>query len=191
MTARFAPRPDGTVAVLIQGPERAFLASLASQLRDHLLGASVEGDAEVEQPLRRLFPVAYADDAERDADYQRLTRDDLMTARLEQMQALERCATADRLDADDVTMCLRALNALRLVMGTALDVSEGDDDEMLDADDEHDRPRIQFLYLGHLLGELVDAATASANPEGRDYLDGGGPEGRDDGPSLSHDAPIV
>ena len=75
--------------------------------------------------MRRLFPTAYHDDPERDREYQQLVRDELLERRLAALATVEATAAADELDEEQLTGWLTALNDLRLVLGTRLDVVRG------------------------------------------------------------------
>lgn len=165
VTTHFTPRPDGSVTVNITShQEREFISTIAEQLRNMLMGSPIDDDTDLDDSLRRLFPTAYVDEPDHEREYRRLTRYDLLNAHLSHLDVLERCTTTNTvLKPDEVVKCLRALNALRLVIGTALDVSEDDDPtELLTPNQDEQDPqryvRLQFLYLGQLLGELVDAA---------------------------------
>ena len=58
--------------------ERALLRQLLPQLRELISAPPGTSDERV----RRLFPTAYPDDVERDAEYQRFMRDELVTSRV-------------------------------------------------------------------------------------------------------------
>ena len=89
--------------------------------------------------MRRLFPTAYHDDAERDREYQQLVRDELLDRRLAALDIVDsHRSTADELDEAQLSAWMRRVNDLRLVLGTRLDVCE--DRRRLDADDP-DAPR--------------------------------------------------
>jgi hypothetical protein len=139
----------GTFAIRLPGPERELLADLVDQLRDLLVVTT--DDASV----RRLFPVAYREDEERDREYQQLARDELLERRLASLAIVETTAQADEVDEAELTAWLTALNDLRLVLGTRLDVSEDQDD--LDPDDPDAPAMAVYGYLSGLLGEVVDA----------------------------------
>jgi len=123
--------------------------SLVSQMREILAEDADPG-------LRRLYPTAYAEDAERDQEYQRLVHDDLLARRLAAFETVEETLGADRLDEEQVVAWMGALNDTRLVIGTKLDVSE---DPTFDiADDDPDAPAYAiYAYLGWLLEQIVDA----------------------------------
>ena len=109
---------DGTLRPPPPGPERELLADLVDQLRE-LLVATTDDPS-----VRRLFPTAYHEDPERDREYQQLVRDELLERRLAALATVEATAAADELDEAELTGWLTALNDLRLVLGTRLDVSE-------------------------------------------------------------------
>ena len=143
---RVAP---GRYAVALPDPERTLLTDLVDQLRDVLLATT---DAPT---LRRLFPTAYPEDADRDQEYQLLARDELLERRLAALATVEETASAEELDEERLTGWLTALNDLRLVLGTRLDVSE--DDHEVDPDDPEAAAHAVYHYLGMLLSEVVDA----------------------------------
>jgi len=97
--------------------ERALLRSLPSQLRRLL------AEAPDDPSLERLFPPAY-DDAEDEADYRRLMGDELLEGRRRALRVVEETLDQDRLTKEQAESWLTALNDLRLVLGTRLDVTE-------------------------------------------------------------------
>src|SRR5437660_11323002 len=116
---------SGRFSVRLPEDERELLRRLPGQLRE-LLGTD-------DPSLRRLFPPAYLDDPERDAEYQRLMREDLLARHADALGRLEATADATRLAEDELLAWMRALNSLRLVLGTRPGVSE--DLHPLPADD--------------------------------------------------------
>lgn len=164
MARRNKPRPPvervGDQFVINLGTdERELVSRLLGELRDLLLGAT-------DQPLlRRMFPPAYhlADDADADAEYQRLMHDDLVASRLAAISGvLAVLGNADatrRVDEEGLIALMQALNALRLVLGTLLDVSEEDHPDDIDDDDPLVGEYHLYGYLSYLLDEAVDALT--------------------------------
>lgn len=142
---------DGTFTVRIAHDERDLIAGLAAQLRDLLLSDQTEG-------LERLFPPGYANDPERDQEYQQLTHDELLTKRLDSVDILEQTITMTSLSEDQLSAWMGAVNDLRLVLGTRLDVSEDMDD--IDPDDPRAHAFAVYHYLTHLLAEIVDALSS-------------------------------
>lgn len=132
--------------------ERQLVASLVVQLRTVLTGDDVAADPGV----RRLFPSAYADDAARDAEYREMVHDDLLTARLGALDVVEATVGAGNVDEAQLLAWMGAVNDLRLVLGTRLDVSE---ETTFDADpDDPDAPALAvYQYLSFLLDSIVDA----------------------------------
>lgn len=153
---RISRTRHGTFAVRLPEPERALLASVVDQLRE-LLELTTDDPS-----VRRLFPTAYHEDAERDREYQQLVRDELLERRLASLAVVEATASADELDEPQLTAWLTALNDVRLVLGTRLDVSE--DQDGLDEDDPDAPALAVYGYLGMLLSEVVDALAADLPP---------------------------
>lgn len=153
--ARFKARHDGGLDFNIADEERSLIRDLLDQLRELLMGTAASGAVDVS--LRRLYPTAYPDDAELDAEYQTLMRDELLERRLAALDAVETTLESDRLDQGQAMAWLTTLNDLRLVLGTSLDVSEDDDLTQLDPEDPDHRPRAIYHYLGHLQEEFVQA----------------------------------
>jgi hypothetical protein len=107
--------------------------------------------------LRRLYPAAYADDPESQAEYSRLTQEELLTGRLAAIDDVEKTVDAEELTEDQLTAWMHAVNALRLVLGTMLDVTEDDQPLNYTADDPDAATMALYGYLGMLLEEIVQA----------------------------------
>jgi uncharacterized protein DUF2017 len=142
---------DGRYEVRLPDEERALVRGLLGDLRALLsLGA--------EDPrVRRLFPEAYTDDADRQAEYNRLTREDLQSGRLAAVDVVEATVDERELTAEQMTAWMQAVNALRLVLGTMLDITEDDQSLALERDDPDAPTMALYGYLGVLLEELVEA----------------------------------
>ena len=146
---RIRRRRRGGFDLRLPESERDLLRALPEQLRE-LLQADDPATA-------RLYPPGYVDDAELEAEYRSLTRDDLTAARLESLRILEETVDAERLDDEQIDAWLHALNDLRLVLGTKLDVSEdsGRDEELLSG--ENAELFAVYAYLGWLVEQTVRA----------------------------------
>jgi Domain of unknown function (DUF2017) len=131
--------------------ERQLVARLLTELSQLLMGES--GDPR----LKRIFPPAYhlADDAEADAEYQRLMREDLVASRLAGITTVN-AALQEHGPVGEETMIafVQAINGLRLVLGTMLDVDEDDDPDAIDDDD----PLVGEHHLYNFLSWLLDWA---------------------------------
>ena len=136
--------------------EAELLRTLVPQLRELLTTGLSENDPS----LTRLFPTAYANDPELDAGYQALVRDELLEKRFATLDVIEDLlATADggEVDGDQLSAWMRAVNDLRLVLGTRLDVSEDDEPDDLDPADPESQAWAIYHYLGMLVAVIVDA----------------------------------
>ena len=140
----------GDIRLRLPRDERALLRSLPAQL--HRLLA----DAPDDPSLERLFPPAY-DDAEDEAEYRRLMGDELLEGRRRALRVLEETLDQDRLTKEQAEAWLTALNDLRLVLGTRLEVTEDMLLERLRPDDPNAFEISLYAYLSWLQEQLVDA----------------------------------
>jgi Domain of unknown function (DUF2017) len=106
--------------------------------------------------LRRLFPQAH-DDPESEEQYRSLVRDQLVTGREKAVSVVRATLEKGTLDADEADAWLRALNDLRLVLGTRLEVTEDLDYENLDLNEPRGRDLAVYGYLTWLQDQLVEA----------------------------------
>jgi hypothetical protein len=104
--------------------------------------------------LRRLFPPAYSDPAhlEQQEEYRRLMQEDLVERHREELGLVARTADSRSLSEEELLAWTRALNSLRLVLGTFLDVSEEDEP----GDPTSAEVQI-YRWLTYVLGESIDA----------------------------------
>ena len=154
----------GRYQIRLRPNERILVGDLVDQLREQLLASTDEPS------VRRLFPPAYPDDAERDAGYQVLTRDELLESKLAAIEVVERTLEGDELDEAGMTAWMGTLNSLRLVLGTRLDVDE--ELPTLDADDPLAPAYAVYEYLGWLLSQVVDALSPDLPPPTTDARGG-------------------
>jgi hypothetical protein len=162
--APFRPVGAGRVALTLDEHEQALLGDLVEEFR-HLL------DEPTDPAARRLFPTAYPSDAEREAEYQQYMHEELVTARSSAVDVVVATLGASELNDGELQAWLRILNALRLVLGTRLDVSEDTDpaDGLFEregrgwrlADTPDAMARFAYLWLSELLDAAVHAANAS------------------------------
>ncbi len=147
--ARVRRTAPGRYAIALADEERQLLGNLAAQLTEVL------ADSTDDPSLRRLFPTAYHVDAERDREYQQLVRDELLARRLAALATVGTTVDATEVDQGELSAWMSALNDLRLVLGTRLDVSE--ESRVPDPDDPDAPAFYVYGYLSELLGEVVDA----------------------------------
>jgi hypothetical protein len=147
--------------VNLQREERELLVRLLAELRGILLS----DDPRTAPLLRRLFPPAYhlADDAEAEAEYQRLMREDLVASRLESIAGVEAALTSGTpMDDGGLQGFMQAVNAVRLVLGTLLDVGEAHDPTSV-ADDD---PMVGEHHLYSFLSWLLEHAMIGLSRQG-------------------------
>lgn len=119
--------------------DRDLLIHLMGELRELLTGP---GDDPL---LDRLFPEAYPEDAEKEAEYQRLMRGELVESRVAAIDSVTTALGPDGppvLTEGETFAFLQSINAVRLVLGSMLGIT---DDESADKADERDTPE-HHLY---------------------------------------------
>jgi hypothetical protein len=140
---------DGSVRLHFQPHEAALLRELLNEL-ERLLH-------DPEDPaLRRLFPPAHSD-RESEEQYRSLVGDQLLSGRTKALATMRETLELHTLDPDQADAWLRALNDLRLVLGTRLDVNEEIDWEAVDLQDPRGRDLAVYGYLSWLQEQLVEA----------------------------------
>jgi len=150
-------RPDGTFGWELAKNEREVLTHIAKDFRALLAAETPSSDPS----LQRLFPPARTDDPIEELEYERKVGDALLAGKLEQLTALERCVGSRVLTEDDVLACMRAVNDLRLVLGTRLDVREDSDPSEFAGDPERRSTFELYAYLSWMLESLIDAMSGS------------------------------
>ncbi len=143
------PFPDGTFRIVLDGVQRRLLAQVCTELRDELSADPDDGS------FRRLYPTAHPDDAEQQQFYDQMTRGELTDRRIAALERVVATVDLDVVDRDDLDQWMVAINAVRLVLGTRLDVCEEDDLGELDPDDPNRLAWQVYEFLGILLARLV------------------------------------
>jgi hypothetical protein len=144
----------GDYQLRLSKPERDLLRSLPGQVRE-LIDSTDPADPSV----RRLFPPAYRDEDKAEADYQSLMHDELLEHHRQALIVMEETIDADRLEEEQVVSWLSALNEVRLVLGTNLDVNEGQ--EPVSPSDDRAPGLALYGYLSWLEEQVVEALSAS------------------------------
>ena len=142
---------QGRYVLRLDGRERELIRQLLGEMRT-LLALAPE-----DPRVRRLYPAAYADDPELEDEYRRLTQEELRSGRLASVEAVARSVDADLLTAEELTAWMQAINSLRLILGTMLDITEDDQEPAFDPSDPEARTMALYGYLGGLLDEIVNA----------------------------------
>ncbi len=154
----FVLASDGTVTVNLDDDERGLLGHVFRELRELLL-------LDDDQGLRRLYPAAYPNDAERDAGYHALVHGELLEKRLAALDEVEATLDNTSLSPEQLNLWMTTINEVRLVLGTKLDVSEDDTDFDPEAPNAH--AVAVYMHLGWLL-ECVVSALMGTLPEPTD-----------------------
>ena len=151
----FGPRIErtrrGDFRLRLSREERELLRTLPREL-----GSLLASDP-ADPALRRLFPPAYPDDAEGEAEYRRLMDGELLGGRRAALRVLEETADRERLREDELEAWLGAVNDLRLVLGTRLGVTEELYERELDPRDPRAPDLAVYIYLSWLQEQLVEA----------------------------------
>lgn len=140
----------------IGADETALISRLVGELRALLIDA--DPGPEARQLLLRLFPVAYPEDPEMEAEYQRLMRDELVQSKLASFDIVDEALhDGEPLDEGRMVAVMQSVNSIRLVLGNMLDVT--DDPAIDEVDDEQeDSPEYAlYSYLSWLLEWCVRA----------------------------------
>ncbi len=159
----FRANGDGNYTVGLDPDSREFLADLPRQL----VLVIEAGD---EASTRRLFPPAYHREAdlEREDEYRRFMRDDLVESKRAALKVLSDTAHQEHLTHEQLLGWMGAVNDIRLVLGTQIDVYEGLD---LDDLDDSDPRRPALAVYSWLSGVLELIVMGLAGGEGRNLFD--------------------
>lgn len=152
MSVLFRRSRSGAFEVRLGDDERAVLRQLATGIAEVIeTGDPASGDV----ALRRLFPPAYSDDEEKNAEYTRLMYDDLRRSRLASLALLQESAAAAELTEEQMLAWMGALNDIRLFLGTRLGITE----DMHHVAEDHPQASMFAVYhfLSLLQEEVIDA----------------------------------
>ena len=146
------PNADGTFSINLSEGDRDTMVDLLEQLLTVVTGADDD------RRTKRLFPVAYHDDPEKESEWQGFMRDELVQSRSAAVgTAIGMLRSESPATEAELTAFMTSLNSLRLVLGTLLDVQEDDDGDEIPEDDPAHGPGPLYGCLGWLLGWTVEA----------------------------------
>ena len=134
-------------------------------LLEHMCG-ELEALLSSDSPLlTRLFPPPYGDDEERNEGYAALAVPELMEHRHSSLATLRGTLQADRLTEEQLMAWMRAVNDMRLVLGTLLGVD--DDGAAPEVPDDMAETYAVYEYLGYLLEMIVEPLLGTVeDPDG-------------------------
>jgi hypothetical protein len=143
------------MAELLDDPENETGSDPLAQLLN--MGGSTQ--ISEDPALARLFPDGYSDDEHASADFRRFTEQDLRAQKLAALDTVQSTLGGwtgkSSISAEQAQDWLKALNDLRLVLGTRLEIADE-----VETDFEADEPGIQlYNYLTYLQGTLIDSLT--------------------------------
>jgi hypothetical protein len=164
----------GKITLKLDDAEKGVLSQLFEQMLELLVDPENEsgtdplakllnmsGSTQIsEDPaLARLFPDGYSDDEHASADFRRFTEQDLRAQKLASLVTVQGTLRdwkgKSSISAEHAQDWLKALNDLRLVLGTRLEITDE-----IETDFEVDDPGIHlYNYLTYLQGTLIDALT--------------------------------
>ena len=93
--------------------ERDVLRNLLPQLRD----AGAEPAEGRDDRIRRVFPTAYPDEPELDAEYQRFMREELVASHTAAIDRVEASLDRTELTEAELLSWVQSINSVRLVLG--------------------------------------------------------------------------
>jgi len=171
----FSKSLTGRVILRVDVVEKGLLVSLAEQVCEFVepesaahsdpLAAIVGIDADAEFPddpaLARLFPDAYRDDPEASLEFRRFTQRSLQETKLAHartvLHTLSTSGEKITLGAGDIPSWLGFLNDARLAIGTRIEISEENHDELAGLPEDDPRHGMFHVYdwLTYLQESLV------------------------------------
>ena len=146
------------------GEDEAMLVRrLLDELRQLLTNPNPDSSEQV--LIVRLFPVAHPDDEVAEAEYQRLMRDELVQSKVEAIEIVEKVLTSGRRDrvVDEARLVafMQSVNAIRMVLGTMLGVTDDPAAEEVAEAVERSPEYHLYGYLSWLLEQCVQAVSGN------------------------------
>ncbi|HUF97643.1 MAG TPA: DUF2017 family protein [Ilumatobacter sp.] len=130
--------------------ETEIVLRLVDELRTLL--SSDTSDPATAAMMARLFPVAHPDDAEMEAEYQRLMREELVESKLSTLSHVEEALRGNgKVDEGKLLSFMQAVNSIRLVLGVMLGITDDESADALDDDLADGHEQALYHYLSWLL----------------------------------------
>ncbi len=148
MALSFRRNGDGSFTMTVPVQERKLLEQLVPQMRELI----EQGDS----LTWRLFPNPYPEHDKAADQYRELIGGDLIRKHIAALDTVEATLGAKRLDEDQMVQWMQAINELRLVIGTRLEVTEESDLDDFVGDTERSL-FATYNYLGYMLEHIVTA----------------------------------
>src|SRR5262249_7144915 len=149
LRAPFRRRRDRFV-VSLRPEDRSMLAELARQSRELLESEDPSSDPAV----ARLFPAAYRDDPLMSLDFEQTMGEAPKNGKVEALTTLERTAEAKELSEEELLLWMGAVNDMRLVLGTRIEITEESTEDDFPEDDPDRDGYLVYGYLTWLEGSM-------------------------------------
>ncbi len=143
----------GRFVVRLSARERDAVRMFIDQLRVLLTSENPSSDPAV----ARLFPPAQPDDVLGNLEYEQHHGNELLLAKLEALDTVERTLEREELNGDDMLAWLGSLNSIRLVVGTRLGVTEESTEADFAGDEQSSEMFSLYGYLTWLEGWIIEA----------------------------------
>lgn len=101
----------------------------------------------------RLFPIAYNDDEDQQRFFEQMTHDELLASRISALETVSATAMQETVSIDEIEEWMTAINSTRLMLGTALGITE--ESEPPGLDDPNIGMWATYELLTVLLGSIV------------------------------------
>lgn len=101
----------------------------------------------------RLFPIAYEDDEDQQRFFEQMTRDELLASRMKALETVSQTAGAEVVSLAHLEQWMTAINSTRLMLGTALGITDESEPPGLDDPDMGMWATYELLTI--LLGSIV------------------------------------
>lgn len=181
----FERTQTGRIVLRLDEVERSMLKSLAQQVRDlvapreqpastdpleAMVGIDPRARRSDDPALARLLPDAYLEDDEAAAEFRRFTERGLRETKAAHATAvlehLERSGEKVMISTDEAASWLGFLNDARLALGTRLEITEENHDELnaLPEDDPRFASYHVYGWLTYLQDSLIDALVDAGEP---------------------------
>lgn len=126
------------------------IRQLLMDLRDMTISHIEEGSP----VTKRIYPTAYQNSPEMEMDFKKLTRDALTDHHRQNLAVFQSTLSKSKLDEVEALAWMGALNDMRLILGTALDIQE--DQNVPSEDDPNYEGYVVYDLLTYLQGVLIE-----------------------------------
>jgi hypothetical protein len=156
------PSGAGRFALHLGSNERDMIVSVVGDMRRLLTTESAASDPAV----GRLFPAAHPDDIFQNLEFERTHADPMLADRLAALDTVERTARQDEVTEPELLDWVRTINAIRLVLGTRLAITEDTTEADFAEDETMAGTYNVYVYLSWLEYRAVEVLSAELGGPG-------------------------